>query len=87
MVTVCPAIVRVPLRAAPVLAEALKETDASPDPFAADVIDNHVALLAALQAQPACVSIVIGVPAPPDAATDVVSGVTVCEHATVAAAC
>jgi hypothetical protein len=58
-VTVCPATVRVALRAAPVLADALKATEASPDPFVADVIDNHVALLAAVQAQPVCVSIVI----------------------------
>ena len=84
-VTVCPATVSVPLRAAPVLAEALKATEASPDPFVADVMDNHIALLEAVQAQPVCVSIVIGGPAPPDAATDVVSGVTVYAHATVAA--
>jgi hypothetical protein len=58
-VTVCPATVSVPLRAAPVLAEALKETEALPDPLVADVIDNHVALLAAVHAQPVCVSIVI----------------------------
>ena len=58
-VTVCPATVRVPLRAAPVLVEALKDTEVSPDPLVADVMDNHVALLATVQAQPGCVSIVI----------------------------
>jgi hypothetical protein len=42
-----------------VFAEALKDTEASPDPFVADVMDNHDALLAAIQAQPVCVSIVI----------------------------
>jgi hypothetical protein len=65
------------------LAEALKDTEASPDPLAADVMDNHVAVLAAVQAQPVCVSMVIGVPAPPDAATDVVSGLTVYEQVVV----
>ena len=85
--TVSPATVSVPLRAAPVLAEALKDTEASPDPLAAEVIDNHVALLATVQAHPVWVSIVIAGPAPPDAATDVVSGVTVYEHVTVPAAC
>ena len=47
---------------------------------------NHVALLAAVQAQPVCVSIVIGGPAPPVFVTDVVNGVTVYEHGTVPAA-
>jgi hypothetical protein len=76
----------VPFRVVLVLAEALKDTEASPDPLAADVMDNHVALLATVQAQPVCVSMVIWGPAPPDAATDVVSGVTVYEHAPVAVA-
>ena len=58
-VTVCPATVSVPLRAAPGLDDALKETVASPDPLAADVMDSHVALLVAVQPQPVCVSIVI----------------------------
>ena len=62
------------------LVEALKDTDASPDPLAADVTDSHVALLAAVQPQPVCVSIVICGPAPADAVTDVASGVTVYEH-------
>jgi hypothetical protein len=42
-----------------VFSEALKDTDASPDPLEADMMDNHVALLATVQAQPVCVSIVI----------------------------
>jgi hypothetical protein len=42
-----------------VFSEALKDTDASPDPLLADVITNHAALLAAVQAHPVCVSIVI----------------------------
>jgi hypothetical protein len=42
-----------------VLVEALKDTNASPDPLAADVMESHVTLLAAVQAQPGCVSIVI----------------------------
>lgn len=57
--TVCPAIVSVPLRAAPVLVDALNATKALPDPLAADVTDSQVALLAAVQPQPVCVSIVI----------------------------
>jgi hypothetical protein len=65
------------------LSEALKDTEASPDPLVADVMDNHVAVLAAVQAQPVCVLMVIGVPAPPDAATDVVSGLTVYEQVVV----
>jgi hypothetical protein len=66
--------------------EARKDTDASPDPLVADVMTNHAALLAAVQAQPVCVSIVIGGPAPPVFVTDVVNGVTVYEHGTVPAA-
>jgi hypothetical protein len=66
--------------------EARKDTDASSDPLVADVMTNHAALLAAVQAQPACVSIVIGGPAPPVFVTDVVNGVTVYEHGTVPAA-
>jgi hypothetical protein len=62
------------------LVEALKDTDASPDPLAADVTDSQVALLAAVQAQPACVSMVMCGPRPPAAVTDVVSGVTAYEH-------
>jgi hypothetical protein len=58
-VTVCPATVSVPLRGAPVFAEALKATVPSPDPFAPDVIDNHVALLPEVQAQLVSVSILI----------------------------
>lgn len=65
--------------------ETLKDTDASPDPLEADVMTNHVALLAAVQAQPVCVLIVIGGPAPPVFVTDVVNGVTVYEQGTVPA--
>jgi hypothetical protein len=41
------------------LVDALKDTDASPDPLAGDVTDSHVALLAAVHPQPVWVSIVI----------------------------
>ena len=85
-VTVCPATVSVPLRAAPVFAAALKPTEPSPVPLAPAVMDSHVALLTAVQTQPVCVSMAIGVAAPPAAVTDVVSGVTAYEHAALPAA-
>ena len=85
-VTVCPATVSVPLRAAPVFAAALKPTEPSPVPPAPVVMDSHVALLTAVQTQPVCVSMAIGVAAPPAEVTDVVSGVTAYEHAALPAA-
>lgn len=85
-VTDCPAMVSVPLRAAPVFANALNVTAPSPEPLEPAVIDNHVAVLAAVQEQPVCVSTVIGGPVPPAATTDVVNGVIVYEQGVAAPA-
>jgi hypothetical protein len=52
MVTVWPAIVSVPVRAAPVLAEALNPTEPLPLPLEPDVIDSHAALLTAVHVHP-----------------------------------
>ena len=52
-VNVCPAMVSVPLRCAPVFAAAVYETLPLPVPLAPFVIESHDALLVAVQAQPA----------------------------------
>jgi hypothetical protein len=64
-VNVCPAMVSVPVRAAPVLAAMAKLTVPLPVPLAPDVIVIHAALLAAVQAHPVVVETATGVPAPP----------------------
>ena len=61
---VWPAIVSVPLRAAPVLAAALNCTDPLPLPLAPDVMVSHVALLAAVHPHPLLVVTLTG-PLPP----------------------
>lgn len=67
---VWPATVRVPLRAAPVLAATVKLTVPFPLPLAPDVIVNHGTLLDAVHEHPAAVVTATGVPAPPDAPID-----------------
>jgi hypothetical protein len=69
-VNVWPAIVSVPLRAAPVLAVTLNSTDPLPLPLAPDVTLIHGALVDAVHVQPPVVDTDTGVPAPADAPTD-----------------
>ena len=76
----CPAIVSVPVRAAPLFGNALKPTDPFPLPLAPDVMDSHAALLTAVHVQPDCVWTEIEGPAPPAAATDTVNGAVENEH-------
>lgn len=64
-VNVSPAIVSVPVRAAPVLAATLKLTDPFPLPLAPDVIAIHSTLLLAVQVQPDVVVTLTGPPGPP----------------------
>ena len=64
-VWVCPAIAIVPVRAAPVLAAAVKATLPLPLPLAPDVIVIHVAAVVAVHPQPDGAVTPIGVPAPP----------------------
>jgi hypothetical protein len=69
-VNVSPAMVNVPLRAAPVFGAAVNRTEPSPLPLAPDVISSQGALVAAVHVQPALVDTFTGPPEPPDAATD-----------------
>ena len=78
--TVWPATVNVPIRAAPVLAAAVNATDPLPEGFGPEVIVNHVAFVAALQEHLVCVVTEICGPGPPAAATDGFNGVTVNEQ-------
>ena len=66
---VCPAIVRLPVRAAPPLAATLNATVPPPRPSAPDVIEIHGLLLPAVQAHPAEVVTVVD-PLPPAAPSD-----------------
>jgi hypothetical protein len=69
-VNVCPAIVMVPVRAAPVFALAAKVTVPLPLPDAPVLTVSHGALLTAVQAQPAATVTSIEAPAPPALAMD-----------------
>ena len=73
-VNVCPAIVSVPIRCAPVFAAALNPTVPPPVLLAPLVIVSHGALLVAVHVHPAAVVTVTGDPAPPDAAIVVLPG-------------
>ena len=66
-VNVCPAMVRVPERAPPVLAATLNATEPFPLPLAPEVTVTHPGLLPAVQAQPLPADTAT-VPDPPDAA-------------------
>jgi hypothetical protein len=78
---VCPAIVSVPVRCAPVLAAIVKATLPFPPPDAPDVIVSQDALLDAVQVQPLAALTAIVVPVPPLAAAVCDVGVIVYEHA------
>ena len=69
-VNVWPAIVSVPLRAAPVLAATLNSTDPLPLPLAPEVMLIQDALVDAVHVQPPVVDTDTGAPAPADATTD-----------------
>jgi hypothetical protein len=69
-VNVWPAIVRLPVRAAPVFAVTLNPTDPLPLPLAPDVTLIQEALAEAVHVQPVVVDTDTGLPAPADAATD-----------------
>jgi hypothetical protein len=79
-VYVCPAMVSVPVRAAPVFAVMLNPTDPLPLPLAPDVMLIHEALLVAVHVQPLVVETVTGPPAPAVAATDSLAGVIEYAH-------
>ena len=72
-VNVWPAMVRLPERAAPVLAATLYVTDPSPLPLAPEVTVTHAAPLLAVQAQPVPADTAI-VPVPPKAPTGALVG-------------
>jgi hypothetical protein len=67
-VNVCPAMVSVPVRAAPVLAAALNVIEPFPLPDVALVMVSQFALLAAVHAQPLA-AVTVTVPVPPPAGT------------------
>jgi hypothetical protein len=73
-VKVWPAIVSVPVRAAPPFAAMVKFTVPVPLPEAGALTVSHWALLVAVHAQPAVVVTVTGVPAPPTAPGDWLGG-------------
>lgn len=75
IVAVCPAIVRVPARGAPVLAAAVKVTDPVPERLdAGEVMVSQFAVVAADHVQPGAVVSSIGVPAPPEIPIDCDAG-------------
>jgi len=67
-VNVCPAMVSVPVRSAPVFASTVNATGPFPLPVAPDVTAIHGALLVAVHVQPAAV-VTFEFPVPPDAGT------------------
>jgi hypothetical protein len=69
-VNVWPAMVSVPLRAAPVFAATVNATDPPPLPLAPDVMVIHDSLLVAVHVQPLAVETATGLAAPAVAATD-----------------
>jgi hypothetical protein len=69
-VNVCPAIVSVDIRAAPVFAATEKLTVPFPVPLAGVTPVIHVALLVAVQVHPGVAVIPMGIPAPPAALMD-----------------
>ena len=73
-VNVAPAIVSVPVRAAPVLAATSKLTDPFPLPLTPDVTVSHGTLLPAVQVQPDVVATLTGPPGPPIDDTDWLEG-------------
>jgi hypothetical protein len=73
-VNVWPAMVIVPVRAAPVFAATVKLTDPGPVPAAPAVIVIHDALLTAVHAQVPPAVTAIAVPAPPAASIDSLVG-------------
>jgi hypothetical protein len=79
-VSVWPAIVSVPARAAPALAPAVNATEPFPLPVAPDVTEIHAALLVDVHVHPAAVVTVTDGPAPPPAATDALTGLMAYEQ-------
>jgi hypothetical protein len=79
-VSVRPAMVSVPVRAAPVLAATVNDTAPLPVPFVVDVIVIHGALLTALHAQPACAWISTDCTAAPAAGALTLEGEMLYEH-------
>lgn len=74
-VKVRPAMVSVPVRAAPLFAATVKPTDPFPEPLAPEVMLSHAAWLVALQVQlPPDAVTVTGVPLPPAAAVESLVG-------------
>jgi hypothetical protein len=65
-----PAIVRVPLRAAPLLAATVNPTEPLPVPVAPDVIVIHSAFVVAVHVQSLIDDTATGAPVPPVAAID-----------------
>jgi len=79
-VTVCPAMVSAPDRAAPLLAAAETVTVPLYLPSAPLVIVRNPALVDALQVQPIGVGVTVNVAVPPLAGTSTLLGVTLNEH-------
>jgi hypothetical protein len=77
IVTVCPATVSVPVRAAPVFASTEKVTVPAPVPLAPVTIVIQLTLAVAVHEHPDDVVTEIGEPAPPAAPTDALGGATV----------
>jgi len=87
-VKVRPAMVSVPVRAAPVFAVTVKPTDPLPVPVSPEVIVSHEGLLlVAVQVQPADVDTAMGVPVPPAAPIDCLSGAIMDVHGVDAPSC
>jgi hypothetical protein len=79
-VSVWPAIVSVPARAAPPLAPTVNPTEPFPLPVAPDVTEIHPALLVDVHMHPAAVVTLTEGPAPPPAATDAFTGLMAYEQ-------
>lgn len=79
-VNVCPPIVRVPVRAIPVLADTFNLTVPFPLPLAPAVMLSHVALLVAVHAHPVDADTPTLIPVAPAAGTDWLVGLMVIVH-------
>jgi len=75
-VTVCPAIVTVPVRAAPAFAATVNDTVLFAVPLDPDAIEIHATVLTAVHGQPVEAVTDTDVPAEPVEGTDTLDGLT-----------
>jgi len=75
-VTICPAIVTVPVRAAPALAATVNDTIPFAVPLDPDAIEIHATVLTAVHGQPVEAVTDTDIPAEPVDGTDTLDGVT-----------